>query len=168
MKTKTDTNQYSRKQFLKSAGSTALFATLGIGLYGCGDNSMDAMDSEPPINPGSSAITISDNGNKIIIDLNDDSVSGLGSEGGWLLITQANTLVVNVGDNVIRAFTSFCTHARCSRDWGFRNGVFECLESGCGHGSRFDTNGKVVKGPATRDLTEFTVVTENNSVTITK
>lgn len=162
-------DQYSRKQFLRTAGSTALFATLGIGIYGCGsDNTVGGIDSEPPTSPSDDAITISDNGNKIEIDLSDDSVSGLQIEGGWLLVTGANTLVVNVGDNVIRAFTSVCTHQECSRDWGFSNGVFECLESGCGHGSRFDTNGKVIRGPATRDLAEFTVVTENDIVTITK
>lgn len=72
---------------------------------------MDAMSSEPPMTPGSGAIIISNNGNKIEINLGDNSVSGLRSEGGWMLIRNANTLVVNVGDSVIRAFTSVCTHS---------------------------------------------------------
>tara|TARA_R100001143_G_scaffold63593_1_gene73112 strand:+ start:23676 stop:24170 length:495 start_codon:yes stop_codon:yes gene_type:complete len=164
VKKEVDINPYSRKQFLKTAGSTALFATLGIGFVGCSDSSMDAISSEPSMRPGSDAITISNNGNKIEIDLNDDSVSGLRSEGGWLLVDDARTLVVNVGDNVIRAFTSVCTHQQCFRDWRFSNSLFECT---C-HGSRFNTSGEVVRGPATRDLAEFTVVIENNTVTITK
>lgn len=164
MKTTAETNLYSRKQFLKTAGSTALFATLGIGFYGCSDNSMDAISGEPSIRPGSGAITISDNGNKVVIDLNDESVAGLRTEGGWLLISEARTLVVNVGDNVIRAFTSVCTHAQCTDNWQFNDNLFIC---NC-HDSRFNTSGNVVKGPATRDLTEFTVVSQNNSVTITK
>lgn len=125
---------------------------------------MDAMNSEPPISPSNDAITISNNGNRVVIDLSDDSVSGLQLEGGWLLINGANVLVVNVGDNVIRAFTSVCTHAGCADQWQFNNDLFVCT---C-HNSRFNTSGAVVQGPATRDLTEFTVVTENNSVTITK
>jgi len=165
--------QIDRKEFLRTAGSTALFAFLGIGMIGCG-NSTSAMDENivggtPGDNGGgSSGINISNNGNTITIDLTAGDVSALNNSGGWLLITGANTLVVNVGDSVIRAFTSVCTHSGCSTDWGFNDGVFECLESGCGHGSRFNTNGEVVRGPANSDLDEFSVTRDGDTVTINK
>ena len=161
--------QIDRKEFLRTAGSTALFTFLGIGMIGCG-NSTSAMDENivggtPGDNGGgSSGINISNNGNTITIDLTASDVSALNNSGGWLLITGANTLVVNVGDLVIRAFTSVCTHSGCSDSWQFSNSLFECT---C-HGSRFNTNGEVVRGPANSDLDEFSVTRDGDTVTINK
>lgn len=158
---------YSRKQFLKTAGSTALFATLGIGLFGC-SSSTDAMDgtevTPPSGNGDGEPIIISGDGNTITLDLGVESLAGLNDEGGWMLIREATTLVVNVDGNTIRAFTSVCTHAGCSTNWQFSSNRFECT---C-HGSRFNTSGSVVRGPATRDLDEFSVSRENDIVTINK
>ena len=161
--------QIDRKEFLRSAGSTALFTFLGIGMIGCG-NSTSAMDENiVSVTPGdngggNSGIDISNNGNTITIDLTAGDVSALNNSGGWLLITEANTLVVNVGDSLIRAFTSVCTHSGCSDSWQFSNSLFECT---C-HGSRFNTNGEVVRGPANSDLDEFSVTRDGDTVTINK
>lgn len=168
--------EVSRKQFLKAAGSTALFATLGIAFNGCGSTT-DAGDDGGRITPpagngngngGSSGITITNNGNTITIDLSEGSLSNLRQQGSWLLIGDADTLVVNVSGDVIRAFTAVCPHASCTDSWQFSNGLFECAQSGCGHGSRFDTNGEVVNGPASRDLDEFNVSRDDDIVTINK
>jgi cytochrome b6-f complex iron-sulfur subunit len=158
-------NRYTRKDFLRTAGSTALFATLGIGFYGCG-SSTDAMEDTEvrPPSGGDGAIEISNNGNTITIDLSVDSVSGLNQQGGWILIRNATTLAVNVDGSTIRAFTSVCTHAGCSTNWQFSNSNFECT---C-HGSRFDTSGSVVRGPATGDLREYTVVRDGDLIVISK
>ncbi len=173
MKKSVKENEYSRKQFLRTAGSTALFAALGITVYGCGnttspyedqDNNTNALPPESGDEEGSKGIVISDNGNKIEIDLSVENVENLKASGGWLLIGAANTLVVNVDGTKIRAFTSVCTHSGCSDDWVFNNQLFEC---NC-HGSRFNTDGAVVRGPANSDLAEFKVERENDNVTITK
>lgn len=158
-------NNYTRKDFLKTAGSTALFATLGIGFYGCG-SSTDAMDGTEitPSPGGNAAIAISNNGNTITIDLKESSVAGLNAQGGWMLIRNASTLVVNVDGSTIRAFTSVCTHSGCSTNWQFSNSRFECT---C-HGSSFDTGGSVVRGPATRDLQEFSVNRDGDELVINK
>ena len=159
-------NGFSRKDFLKTAGSTALFATLGIGLYGCGD-STSAMDEViPPTETDNedNGIEITNSGNTVTLDLSNSRLENLKASGGWLLITAANTLVVNVDGSTIRSFTSVCTHAGCSTDWQFSNNRFECT---C-HGSRFDTNGGVVRGPATSDLREFSVAQDGDTVTINK
>lgn len=158
-------HSYTRKDFLKTAGSTALFASLGIGFYGCG-SSTDAMDGtevQPP-SAGNGAIVITNNGNTVTIDLSENSVSGLNQQGGWMLVRDASLLVVNVDGSTIRAFTSVCTHAGCSTNWQFSNSRFECT---C-HGSRFDTNGSVVRGPASRDLQEFSVSRDGDEVVISK
>lgn len=159
----------SRKDFLRTAGSTALFATLGIGFVGCSSSTGSDDDNviiDDPDNDGNNTgpIQITNNGNTITIDLTDNSVSKLNSGGEWLLIAQASTLVVNVDGTNIRAFTSVCTHQGCSTDWQFSNSLFECT---C-HGSRYNTSGMVVRGPANRDLKEFETSVSGDELTITK
>lgn len=158
METKT---AYSRKQFLQKAGSTALFATLGISFIpGCKDNStgpkIDDDNNTPP------AIVIS--GQTITIDLTQSSVSALKSASGWMLIKDATTLVINIDGINLRAFSSVCTHLGCSDNWSFSNSEFIC---GC-HGSRYNTSGQVVKGPAPSDLKEYEVERSGDTVTITR
>ena len=158
-----------RKKFLKTAGSTALFTFLGIGFASCSSSTSSYDDNvvdDPTTNGGDdeSGINISDNGNTVTIDLTKNDVSALKNAGGWLLIKGADTLAVNVDGDTIRAFTSVCTHQSCSDSWTFSNQLFECT---C-HGSRFNTDGAVVRGPASRDLEEFNVNREGDNVTINK
>ncbi|MDW8287320.1 MAG: Rieske (2Fe-2S) protein, partial [Flammeovirgaceae bacterium] len=88
--------------------------------------------------------------------------TALKNTGGWLLIPQAQTLVVN--DGSIKALTSVCTHTGCDRNWTYSNNALTCT---C-HGSRFSTTGAVLQGPATQPLRQFAVSVSNNMVTITK
>lgn len=153
----------SRKAFLKTAGSAVLFAALGISLTACGNDSSgeNIVGPTPGGNndSGNSGFTIS--GNTITIDLSKDDAASLATSGAWGLIAAAQTLVVNVGGS-FRAFTSVCTHAGCDRSWNFSNQQFICT---C-HGSRFNTRGEVVQGPANRNLQEFSVTQSGNIVTI--
>lgn len=156
-------NDVSRKDFLRTAGSTALFAALGISFASCDvSDSGEDEPTPPPTNPPDSGISVS--GNVTTIDLTKSDTSVLAGQGGWLLINQSQLLVVNVDGNTIRAFTSVCTHQSCSVNWQFSNNLFTCT---C-HGSQFNTSGGVVRGPAGSDLQEFAVVRSGNTVTITK
>lgn len=161
-----ETTDYTRKDFLRTAGSTVLFAALGIGITSCssvtdpGDGSNGQTDLDPD-DPGS-PITIE--GNTITLDLSSDELENLRSQGGWILIQEANILVVNVDGELIRSFTSVCTHAGCSTNWQFNGNRFTCT---C-HNSQFNTNGEVVQGPANRDLDEFDVERDGDIVVIKK
>ncbi len=162
---KTKKKPVSRKDFLRTAGSVALFSALGIPFIASCSDSTGAMNGDMNDNAAggdSEGITIE--GNRVIIDLSTNSGAPLRSSGGWLLIADAQVLAVNVGGNTIRAFTSVCTHQGCDRSWGFSNDLFTCS---C-HGSQFNTSGGVVRGPATQDLEEFEVEREGDEVTITK
>ena len=167
---KTDTEMIDRKRFLKTAGSTALFAFMGIGFYGCSSSTSaddgNIVNGPTPDDDGEndSGISITNNGDTVIIDLTKDDVSALNSSGGWLLINAASTLIVNIDGSVFRAFTSVCTHQGCSDDWSFSDSLFVC---NC-HDSRFNTAGEVVKGPANRDLQEFDVDIDGDVITVTK
>ncbi|MEX2600559.1 MAG: Rieske (2Fe-2S) protein [Balneolaceae bacterium] len=164
----------SRKQFLRTAGSTALFAALGIPFTSCGVNDSSGDPTPPPGGGGNgggnpdSGISVS--GDTITIDLTKNDTSTLNSTGGWMLIGAATALVINVDGSVIRSFSSVCPHEGCTTDWSFDGGNFQCGEQAqgaCGHGSQFDTDGDLVRGPATSGLTEYTVDRDGDIVTIT-
>lgn len=67
--------------------------------------------------------------------------------------------VINVGGE-IKGFSRVCTHLQCAIDWDTENRVFECP---C-HAAIFDSNGKVVSGPAPAPLPELKVKVKNDKV----
>jgi Rieske Fe-S protein len=62
----------------------------------------------------------------------------------WILKTKANP-------PKIVAFDDRCTHLGCRQKWNQEKGLFECP---C-HGSEFDLEGRVKRGPANRPLPRF-------------
>lgn len=154
-----------RKQFLRTAGSTALFAFLGINLVSCDVTSSNGDIDENGDNGDNGDITpIIIDGNTVTLNLDADSLASLRSEGGWMVLSQASVIVVNIDGSLIRAFTDVCPHASCRNNWQYNNERFVCT---C-HNSVFENDGTFVTGPAGRDLPEFDVVRDGNIVTITK
>lgn len=151
-----------RKQFLKTAGSTALFAFLGITLNSCGvTNSNDEM---PEDDDDDEIVAVTVSGNTVTLNLDANSLSSLKSEGGWMVISQGSVIVVNIDGSRIRAFTDVCPHQSCRTNWQYNNQRFICT---C-HNSIFENTGQFVSGPAGRDLNEFSVSRNGNIVVITK
>ena len=163
---KIEKDPYSRKEFLRTAGSAALFSALGIPfITSCDGSTTDALeDTGGGDNNGGGTEGITISGNQVIIDLNSSAGAPLNSSGGWLLISDAKVLAVNVDGEVIRAFTSVCTHQGCDTSWQFSNSLFTCT---C-HGSQFNTSGGVERGPAAENLEEFNVSRQGDNVTIAK
>lgn len=160
-----DTVEFTRLEFLRTAGSAALFAALGISVASCGvTNTNDEGDGDGQSGGGGGSTGITVNGSIVTIDLGTSTGQPLAPAGGWLLSTQAGILAVNIDGTTIRAFTNVCTHASCDNSWEFSSSVFTCT---C-HNSKFNTAGEVIQGPATRDLAEFSVSRNGNIVTIDK
>ncbi|MEQ8237637.1 MAG: Rieske (2Fe-2S) protein [Cyclobacteriaceae bacterium] len=135
-----------KRQFLKSASAATVLVSFGLTLASCSEE-----DNPAPTNDGDTKTTV---------DLTDAAFAALGADGGWVLHPSKNILLVNVG-GAISAFTSVCTHSRCSRDWSFgSNAVCTC------HGSAFNAEGVVVNGPATRNLARISVVQDGNTLTL--
>lgn len=67
--------------------------------------------------------------------------------------------VINVGGE-IRGFSRVCTHLQCAIDWNTSSTSFLCP---C-HAAVFDTNGRVVSGPAPKPLPRLKIAVENNKV----
>jgi cytochrome b6-f complex iron-sulfur subunit len=68
-------------------------------------------------------------------------VQGLKGDATYLVVTEDKTLK-NYGINAV------CTHLGCVVPWNFVENQFQCP---C-HGSRYDSTGKVVRGPAPLSL----------------
>jgi cytochrome b6-f complex iron-sulfur subunit len=159
IKTKSGSLTNSRREFMEQAGMVAVMSTFGLAFFtGC-SSSEDQNPSSTPPPTSTNGITIS--GNTIRIDLT--AQPGLAANGGWVLIIDAQTLVVNVGGSY-RAMTSVCTHSACDRNWTFANSKFTCT---C-HGSEFDTSGNVLQGPATQPLRTYTTSLNGTVLTVTK
>ncbi|HYE59266.1 MAG TPA: Rieske (2Fe-2S) protein [Rhodothermales bacterium] len=155
----------SRRGFLH--GSCLIGAMLVVGAPLA--TALSACDSGPGEDPDPgngnntlpAGITIS--GNTVTLDLTQSGAAPLANVGGFLYIRQANTVAVNIDGTTIRAFSSTCPHEGNQVNQ-FSSGRLECPT----HGSQFNTNGQVVRGPAVTGLTAFTVNRNGTTVTITK
>jgi Rieske Fe-S protein len=77
------------------------------------------------------------------------------SSGGDQLVTRTSA-------TTLTAVTAICTHEACTVT-GFDGQIFVCP---C-HGSRYNTSGMVVSGPAPRPLRQFATQFTDNVLTIT-
>lgn len=68
-----------------------------------------------------------------------------------LKIKDREILFIRESEEVIRALDPTCTHKKCTVDY---NSDQELIVCPC-HGSTFDLEGKVLKGPAEKPLTMF-------------
>ncbi|SEJ56832.1 thiosulfate dehydrogenase [quinone] large subunit [Cyclobacterium xiamenense] len=148
-----------RRQFLEKSGMVSCMALFGLGFFTSCTEEEDPMPDPDAGNGGGAGNGIQVTQQAVQIDL--DRNEALASSGGWLLITQARVLVVNVNGQ-FNALTSVCTHSQCDRNWSYGNEVFTCS---C-HGSRFDTNGQVVNGPASSPLRSYGVSRDGDNLTI--
>tara|TARA_R110002020_G_scaffold321406_4_gene537268 strand:+ start:203 stop:697 length:495 start_codon:yes stop_codon:yes gene_type:complete len=158
---KTGNLSQSRRAFIERAGMTAVMSSFGLTFFTACSDSEDQNPGTPATPPPTSTSGITISGSTITIDLT--AQAGLAEAGGWLLIVNAKTLVVNVG-GVYSAMTSVCTHSTCDRNWTFVNSKFTCT---C-HGSEFDTSGNVLQGPATQPLQSFSTALNGTTLTVTK
>lgn len=148
---KTGTLSVERREFLKKIGSYTAMSMFGIAFFTACSKDDNTTNQNPlpnnPNNPTDNGITITNT--SVTIDLN--KVTTLKNTGGWLLITSASILVINLG-NSFSSLTSVCTHSGCDKNWSMSNNEFTCT---C-HGSKFASNGTVLVGPATTPLKQFT------------
>ena len=148
-----------RIEFVKKTGAAALLLSMGISITSCNDESEEISPTTNDYNNGNQGAGSKTSTISLSLDSNPYDV--LKNQDSWLLIRDNNILVVNVGGN-IRAFTSVCTHSGCNDNWSYSNREFTC---NC-HGSKFNNSGEVVQGPASRNLTEYSVSSEGSKIEI--
>jgi Rieske Fe-S protein len=134
----------------------ALGAVLAPLLSACKDDSVSA---EAPSLP---TIQASVANNTITLTINANSP--LAAVGSAALVQYSNgaLLVAHTAPTTFVALTAICTHQGCTIT-GFKDGQYVCP---C-HGSRYNTSGQVVQGPAQASLRSYPTRFENDQLTIT-
>ncbi|MBI4535683.1 MAG: Rieske (2Fe-2S) protein [Ignavibacteriae bacterium] len=73
------------------------------------------------------------------------------------LIPDQKSYVVRAKEGYFYAMSGICSHLGCITGWKSEEGLIACP---C-HGSKFDTQGNVVEGPATRPLDRYSISLED-------
>jgi len=153
----------TRRQFCTRTCHIASMVALGgaaAALQGCGGGGSPTSSS---VGFGSSLPVVSGaiSGSTVTV-----AVAGtpLESTGTLALVrtSAGDLLVAHTGVETFTALSAACTHQRCEVS-GYEGQTFICP---C-HGSRFDTSGRVVQGPAPRPLTTFQTQLVDGVLTIT-
>jgi Rieske Fe-S protein len=155
-----DSNQ-TRREFCAQACQLAALA-LGGSLAGCGGGS--GVTGPSGGGGGQSLPTVSASSAGGAATLAVDSASPLSAVGGAALVQTSGglLLVAHTAQDTFSALNSTCTHERCTIT-GYTGQDFVCP---C-HGSRFDANGRVLTGPASRSLQSHPTQFASGVLTIT-
>ena len=151
----------TRRQFCthgcRAVSLAALGGALATALESCGGSSPTSAsggNALPTVNgvAGGGGITVA-----------IDASSPLAAVGSAALVQSpaGQVLVAHTAQNTFTALSSRCTHAACAIT-DYASNAFVCT---C-HGSRFDTSGRVLNGPATVPLAQYQTDFTNGVLTI--
>jgi Rieske Fe-S protein len=142
-----------RKEFLLSLGLGAgsLIASCCLGGCSKSDNNGGTTPNPPP-----------GTGNKVDFSFDTTSDTNLSSR-GW---TTRNNVIIARNGNAYLAFEAACPHQGSSLTYDSAVNTFPCSNTGPGHGSVFDANGRRVAGPAARDLKKYQTQLTGNTLRV--
>jgi Rieske Fe-S protein len=151
-----ESDQKTRREFCAHACHALSLAALAAIAQGCSSPTSPS-GSAPGIPTTSGSIT----GGTLQVTI--DSSSPLSGVGTAALIENSagRFLVARTGTDTFVTVTAVCTHEGCTIT-GYTNQVYVCP---C-HGSRFNTSGSVISGPASRSLRTYATSFANSTVTI--
>jgi nitrite reductase/ring-hydroxylating ferredoxin subunit len=96
--------------------------------------------------------------------LSIDKVPSLKQVGGsaTVKLSRKEVLLIRDSKNSVRAFTARCPHRDCTVHYNKKTTKVDCS---C-HGSSFDLNGKVLSGPAEKDLKKYEASLSNGQIIV--
>ncbi len=148
-----------RRTFIKWISLAALASSLPVALSACLKPKKESDLSE--LNPKSVKSTPRADGFWVVGQLADLAESGSfryhNAQGDAVLVVGA----VDISSE-IRAFSPACTHQGCSVTWQMNDKNIFCA---C-HGSRFQSDGTVAKGPAQSKLSQYATKVEGDSILV--
>lgn len=152
----------TRRQFCGEVCKAAALGSAIATLPSCGGGGGGSTSPSGTSAPLLSRLTGVQVSNQVTVTIADGSA--LASTGGMALVQAGTTslLVTRTGASSFSALTATCTHEACLISNG-EGGSFVCP---C-HGSRFDSTGRVITGPAVTSLRSFTSVFAAGTLTIT-
>ena len=156
----------SRREFINKSVKT--IGGIAVGTFVVSFvNACSSDDSSPtsPDNDGKGG----GNTAEITVDISQPANQSLAVIGGTLAlgsnaIDPNGIFLYRQSESTVLAFSRTCTHQGCQVGAFASNGIATCP---C-HGSRYNTQGGVVSGPAAASLPRYTATLEDNIVTITK
>lgn len=153
-----DNRLTDRRTFCVEACRALSLVGAGTWLSSCGGNA-----GEPSSSNVASLPTLSGTISGSTVQVNAGSGSPIAAAGGAALVQSSagSFLVTRISDVAATAVTAVCTHEGCTVT-GIDSQTYVCP---C-HGSRFNTNGGVVTGPATRSLQQFSTQVSGSVLTI--
>jgi len=149
--------QTTRREFCAHVCQALSLAAVAAIAQGCGGS--PTSPSGAPSIPSTSASIV---GGTLQIAV--DASSPLASVGSAAIVDNSagKFLVAHTGTDTFVTVTAICTHEGCTIT-GYTDQTYVCP---C-HGSRFNTNGGVVSGPASRSLRTYATAFANSMVTVT-
>jgi cytochrome b6-f complex iron-sulfur subunit len=151
------TSEPSRREFCGQACRVAVAGMVGM-LGACGGSG--GSPTGPSGAPGLTTLSGSVAGRSVTLAVD---ATPLGSVGGAALVQSSSGtfLVARTAQDAFAAVAATCTHQACTIT-GFANQNYVCP---C-HGSRFDTSGRVLQGPAVTPLRQFATAFAGGTLTI--
>jgi Rieske Fe-S protein len=141
-----------RKDFISLMGLGAGSIIVASCLGACGKS--DSPSPSPNPSPG--------NGTKVDFTLNVSTNTDFNTK-GWTI--QNGVIVAKSGADYI-ALSGACTHQQNSMTYQASNNTFPCSLQTATHGSAFDANGTVLRGPATSNLKKYSTTLTGNSLRV--
>ena len=90
------------------------------------------------------------------------NINELAENKGTIIEINGQKLAIVKTQNKIKAFSTVCPHLGCQIEWNDNENTWDCP---C-HGSRFESDGSLKRGPAKRGLDPVTIQTNDNNITL--
>ena len=175
----------SRRDFIRKASTLTLIGSTAFILEACGGGSSP---TGPDNNGGDTGGGGNNGGGTGDTGYNFDASTGtitiditkiyqsLQTVGSGIVLSGSNTfaslglIVIRASNSSVRALSRNCTHAGFSVNFDGANNNLPCSQQGGSHGSIFNLDGSVQKGPATTALTSYnaSINSEGTLITITQ
>ena len=185
----------SRREFIRKASTLTLIGSTAFSLEACGGGSSPTGPDNNGGDTGGGDTGGGDTGGggnngggtgdtgynfdastgTITIDITKIYQS-LQTVGSGIVLSGSNTfaslglIVIRASNSSVRALSRNCTHAGFSVNFDGANNNLPCSQQGGSHGSIFNLDGSVQKGPATKALTSYnaSINSEGTLITITQ
>jgi len=137
-----------RKFFRNFAVGGSLLLTAPVLFNSCSDDSTED-DNNNNNNTGGNTV-----------DLTDPAYAALKTVGGFAY--KGDIIIIRSTDTVYIALSKVCTHSQCTVTYNSSSKDIPCP---C-HGSKFNTEGAVLNGPANSPLKKYNLKQDGNILTI--
>lgn len=135
-----------RRQFFSLAGIGVATVIASNFLESCSKSDSSNTDVKPQ-------------NSNIVIDLSDPTYAGLATKGG--AVVKGSVLIIHLPSDEYIALSKMCTHQGCTVGFdGSSTIVCPC------HGSKYNTTGAVINGPAASPLAKYQTQLNGNMLTV--